>query len=116
MYAEIASWLKDQGRTFIDYLHEIYEKYGFYLEYTHNLVLTGLEGQAKIKEIMDYVRENGIKLKDHELVKYDDVLKSKTFYPDGSTKDIKLHKSNVLKFYFDNGMWVIFRPSGTEQS
>ncbi|NLL68616.1 MAG: phospho-sugar mutase [Acholeplasmataceae bacterium] len=114
MYAEIASWLKDQGRTFIDYLHEIYEKYGFYLEYTHNLVLTGLEGQAKIKEIMDYVRENGIKLKDHELVKYDDVLKSKTFYPDGSTKDIKLHKSNVLKFYFDNGMWVIFRPSGTE--
>lgn len=114
MYAEIASWLKDNGMTFIDYLNEIYEKYGYFLEYTHNLVLKGLEGAAKIKEIMDYVRQYGIELKDHKLIKYDDVLRSKTFYPDGKTEPIKLDKSNVLKFYFDNGMWVVFRPSGTE--
>lgn len=114
MYAEIADWLKSQNRTIIDYLHEIYEKYGYYLEYTHNLVLKGLEGQAKIKEIMDHIRNNPIHLEGYNLVKYDDVLTSTTYYQDGSTTKIDLDKSNVLKFYFDNGMWVIFRPSGTE--
>ncbi len=114
MYAEIADWLKSQNRTIIDYLHEIYEKYGYYLEYTHNLVLKGLEGQAKIKEIMDHIRNNPIQLEGYNLVKYDDVLTSTTYYQDGSTTKIDLDKSNVLKFYFDNGMWVIFRPSGTE--
>lgn len=114
MYAEIASWLKDNNMTFIDYLHEIYEKYGYYLEYTHNLVLTGLEGAKKIKDIMNHVRVHGITLANHKLVKYDDLSVSKTFYPDGKTEPIHLAKSNVLKFYFDNGMWVVFRPSGTE--
>ncbi|MGI6787773.1 MAG: phospho-sugar mutase [Acholeplasmataceae bacterium] len=114
MYTEIASWLKDQGMTFIDYLHEIYEKYGYYLEYTHNLVLTGLDGAKKILEIMDYVRANGITLEDYKLVKHEDYKASKVYYPGGKTENLDQYKSNVLKFYFDNGMWVIFRPSGTE--
>ncbi len=114
MYTEIASWLKDKGITFIDYLHEIYEKYGYYLEYTHNLVLTGLDGAKKILEIMDYVRANGITLEEHKLVKYEDYKVSKVYYPGGKTEKLDQYKSNVLKFYFDNGMWVIFRPSGTE--
>ena len=114
MYAEMASWLKSQGRDFIDYLHEIYDKYGYYLEYTHNLVLTGLEGAKKIRGIMDYVRANQIELKDYKMVKYDDISVSKTYYSDGTTKPIDLYKSNVLKFYFEDGMWIVFRPSGTE--
>ncbi|HQC30967.1 MAG TPA: phospho-sugar mutase [Acholeplasmataceae bacterium] len=114
MYAEIASWLKDKGMTFIDYLHEIYEKYGYYLEYTHNLVLTGLDGAQKIIEIMDYVRANGITLKDYKLVKYEDYKESKVYFPGGKTEVLDMYQSNVLKFYFDNKMWVIFRPSGTE--
>lgn len=114
MYAEIADWLKAQDRTMIDYLHEIYEKYGYYLEHTENIVLKGLEGAEQIKKIMNHVREHKIELHDHEVIKYDDVLVGKTYHKDGKEEKVDLPPSNVLKFYFDNNMWIIFRPSGTE--
>ncbi len=41
---------------------------------------------------------------DMELVKTIDYLKDETGNP----------KSNVLKYYFDDGSWYAIRPSGTE--
>jgi phosphoglucomutase len=32
----------------------------------------------------------------------------------GQTKEVKLPKSNVLKFVFDDFSWFALRPSGTE--
>ena len=33
---------------------------------------------------------------------------------DGTEKVIYLPKSNVIKYYFDDGSWICLRPSGTE--
>ncbi|NLB84820.1 MAG: phospho-sugar mutase, partial [Acholeplasmataceae bacterium] len=113
-FAEIASYLKDNNLTMIDYLNQIHQELGYYLEYTHNLVLTGLEGAEKILNIMSHVRNNPLELSNLKMLKYDDLKASLTYFPDGSTQSIHLDKSNVLKYYYENNIWVVLRPSGTE--
>ncbi len=98
----------------IDYLNQIHQELGYYLEYTHNLVLTGLEGAEKILNIMSHVRNNPLELSNLKMLKYDDLNASLTYFPDGTTQKIHLDKSNVLKYYYENNIWVVLRPSGTE--
>ena len=43
---EMAAWYAVQGMTLFDALNALYEKYGFYGEKTHNLVMPGLDGLA----------------------------------------------------------------------
>ena len=113
MLAEIANHLKLKGITIIDYLNEIYQKYGAYYEYTHPISLKGIEGSQKIQEIMAFFRENPPKLEGKNLLGYDDVLKG-IRVEDGIKSHLDLPKSNVLKYIFEDDTWVVFRPSGTE--
>ena len=47
LLSEIADYLKDNNRTMIDYLDEIYKLFGYYYEHTKNLELKGIEGLSK---------------------------------------------------------------------
>ena len=47
MLAEMATFLNESGQTLIDYMNEVYQTYGYYLEETININLTGIEGTAK---------------------------------------------------------------------
>lgn len=120
LFSELAGYLKKEGRTIIDYLSEIYNKFGYYLNYTENIELKGKEGAEKISRIMEYFRVNGLSLKSAKVVALDDLKVLKHYNIDDETKklkfvnDLKFDKSNVLKFYLEEGGWVIFRPSGTE--
>jgi len=113
---EMAAWYAAQGMTLYDALMALYEKYGWYGEKTLNLVMPGLEGMAKMKELMAGLRKappaeiGGVKV----LVRKD--------YQDGSTVDaetgaqgkMELSGSNVLRYELADGTSVIVRPSGTE--
>lgn len=114
MFSEIASYLKEKNMDIIDYLEQIYEKYGYYLEYTENIVLKGLEGAAKIQRIMKHFRNYGLKLVSDKIVAIQDFETQKYQKEDGSVEDILLPKSNVLKYYLESGSWIVLRPSGTE--
>ncbi len=113
MLSEIANHLKLQGLTIIDYLDIIYSKYGTYYEYTNPMKFGGIEGADKIKRIMAYYRENPPVLPDQELIAYDDVLLG-FHVENGEKTPLTLPKSNVLKYYYSDHTWVVFRPSGTE--
>lgn len=118
MFTEIASWLKKQNKTLIDYLDQIYKKYGYYLNQTKNIDLFGEEGAKKIDAIMQYFRSNLLQLKDTQIIGYDDIQEQAHYdIVDGLATNqtkIDLPKSNVLKFYLKDGGWITFRPSGTE--
>ena len=43
--------------TLLDAMEALYEKYGWYKEKTLNLVMPGLDGLAKMKALMDNLRE-----------------------------------------------------------
>lgn len=102
---EMAAYYKKQGKSLLDVLEELKNEYGFYDERLISIVLEGLEGQEKIGQIMKDFRENPItEIKTMKLEKTIDYLNDDTGMP----------KSNVLKYYFDDGSWYALRPSGTE--
>jgi phosphoglucomutase len=113
MLAEISNHLKLQNRTLIDYLDEIYQKYGYFYEFTISLNLPGLKGLDQIHKIMEHYAKNPPQIKYKKLIAYDDLRIGKTFILDESKK-LDLPKSNVLKYYYEDETWITFRPSGTE--
>ena len=99
----MASWYKNQGKTLVEALNEIYEKYGYYLDYLDSFVLKGKDGAEKIQRLMTYFRDNARSLFDG----IDDVI-------DFSIGVKDLPKENVLKYIWNDGSWMAVRPSGTE--
>ena len=113
LLSEIANYCNERKMTLIDYLNEIYAQFGYYYEYTKSITLLGLSGLEKINLLMKHFRENPPKIKGKKLLSYDDIdagihiengLETKLDYP----------KSNVLKYYYEDHTWIVFRPSGTE--
>jgi len=113
LLSEIANHLKLQQMTIIDYLDIIYNDYGVYYEYTNPMKFAGREGADKIKRIMAYFRQNPPQIKNKTLLAYDDVLEGKHVEDQVETK-LNLPQSNVLKYYYTDNTWIVFRPSGTE--
>lgn len=103
LICEMACYYKNQGKTLVDVMNEIYDKYGYYLDTLDNFTLKGIDGVEKIKSIMKQMRAKGADLMDGISVVYD--------YEKGVDN---LPKSDVLKFVFNDGSWVAIRPSGTE--
>ena len=116
LLTEMAAWYDAQGMTLFDALNALYEKYGWYAEKTHNLVMPGLDGLRDMAKLMKNLRENppaevsGVKV----IVRKD--------YTDGSVIDcvtgaksrMELSGSNVLRYELEDGTVILVRPSGTE--
>ena len=116
MLCETAAYYREKGMDLVDALNAIYEEYGYYLEGITNIGLAGLEGKAKIGRIMDYFRTTDIALKGFKILAKDDVkLSVHTDYTNDDKKTkILLPTSNVIKYYLNDNMWFVLRPSGTE--
>jgi phosphoglucomutase len=113
MLCEMATYMHTLGKTLIDLLNQVYETYGYYVEETLNINLSGIEGKKRIDTIMNYVRVNRLSIKNKEIVQIDDVLKQQTWRKTG-IETLPYPVSNVLKYYYRDGSWIVFRPSGTE--
>lgn len=113
LLAEISNHLKLRNLTLIDYLEEIYQAYGYYFEYTHNMTLKGILGIEKIDLIMDYFRKKPLQIDDKKLIACDDVLTG-VHVENGVETKLPFPSSNVLKYYYEDDTWVVLRPSGTE--
>lgn len=105
MISEMTAFYKKQGKSLLDVLDELYEKYGYYGDKLVSIVLEGADGQALISRIMEEYRKNPIKeIGNMKLEKIIDYKLDETGLP----------KSNVLKYIYDDGSWFVVRPSGTE--
>lgn len=116
MLAEAAAFYKAQNKTLIDVLNELFEKYGYYQENTISLVLEGIEGQKRIKRMMEQYREkypNNIG-SSNLIEKIDFEVQISTDISSGKESKIEIEKTDALKFVFDDGCWYALRPSGTE--
>lgn len=103
LICQMAAWYKNQGKTLVDGLNEIYDEYGFYLDYLDSFVLKGKDGAEKIQDLMVTFRNKGTAL----LPEIKEII-------DFSTGIRDLPKENVLKYIFNDGSWMAVRPSGTE--
>lgn len=110
---KLASELKNEQRTIVDQMNDIYSKYGHYQEKLFSHTFEGREGKAHIEKIMSDSRAQfPSEIAGQKVIRVDDYL-AQTSYADGSETKIELPKADVLKFHFENG-WIALRPSGTE--
>ncbi len=58
LLCELASELKDQGKTIIQHLDELYKKYGVFTETLSNISYPGAEGFQRMQTIMEQLREH----------------------------------------------------------
>lgn len=113
---EVCAYYKKQGMTLYEGLLSVFEKYGFYLEGLRSLTLKGIEGGRQIQGILNEFRENPPgELASRKVVVQEDYKNSiKYSLLTNEEEAIHLPKSNVLKYFLDDGTWVCLRPSGTE--
>ena len=103
LICQMAAWYKNQGKTLVDALHAVYEKYGYYLDALDSFVLKGKDGAEKIGALMQTFRAGG-----------DQMFAGVERVQDFAKGIGDLPKENVLKFLFTDGSWLAVRPSGTE--
>ncbi|MBT2645398.1 phospho-sugar mutase [Bacillus sp. ISL-34] len=113
---EVCAHYKKQGLTLYEGLLNVFEKYGFYLEGLRSLTLKGIEGAKQISGILNQFRQNPpSRIAGIPVVAEEDYQSSRrrTLLSNGEEL-IELPKSNVLKYFLEDGTWVCLRPSGTE--
>ena len=113
---EAAAYYKTKNMTLWDAMLAMYEKYGYYKDDVTSITLKGIEGLAKIQEIMNTLRENapaeigGYRVTAVRDYKKDTITDTTT----GAVSPTGLPSSNVLYYEMTDGAWVCVRPSGTE--
>ena len=116
LLTEMAAWYHAQGMTLFDALQKLYEKYGWYGEKTHNLVMPGLDGLEKMSSLMNTLRTAPpAAIAGTAVVARRDYLNgTQTDCVSGAVTQIELKGSNVLRFALSDGTVILVRPSGTE--
>jgi len=116
LVCELAASLKLEGKTILDALEALYQKYGFYLAHVQSVELSGADAMEKAANMMASLRSSipdtigGAKVtcvRDYRVSIEKNLIT-------GDESAIALPKSNVLEFILADRGSVIARPSGTE--
>lgn len=115
LIAEVAAYYKKQGKTMYDGLQELYAKFGYFVEETISITLSGIEGIAKIKSLMAHFRQDALtQFGGIAVIQTQDFKQGLEFDANGKSSQLDFPASDVLKYMLEDGSWVAIRPSGTE--
>lgn len=115
LLAEMALYHKNNGLTVFKRLQQLFDKFGYFAEDLINIQLDGVEGQQKIKEIMESLRRqvpDGLEALGVRAIK-DYLTGIETDLLTGQITKLTLPSSNVVYYVLQDG-WCCIRPSGTE--
>ncbi|WP_352421569.1 phospho-sugar mutase [Proteiniphilum sp.] len=117
LFAEIAAWARDNGKTMYELLQDIYLEYGYSKEVGISLVRKGKEGADEIETMMKNFRVTPLTslggspvtlMKDFAKLEAVDHLHGEHISLEMPTT------SNVLQYFTEEGTKLSIRPSGTE--
>lgn len=105
LIAEAAALAKKEGITLLTRLHQIYHQYGIHRESLQNISFTDSQaGMEEMSALMNRLRKSPPKEIGGSLViKIEDYL-----------EPTPLPRSDVLRFWLQDGTKIVTRPSGTE--
>lgn len=103
MICEMFAYYKTRGISLIEKLAKIYDNYGYCLNTLHNFEFDGSAGMKKMAEIMTRFHQGLDSIGGKKVIAVEDYSVGLNGLP----------KSDVLKFYIEDGS-VVVRPSGTE--
>ncbi len=114
LICQMATYYREQGKTLIDVLEDLYRKYGYYFEKLESYLFDGIGGMQDMQTLMNTLRKNPpVTIGEMKVKAVCDYLLSKR-YEQGNISFIQLPSSDVMGFFFANGSSVVVRPSGTE--
>mgnify|MGYP002538114840 CR=1 FL=1 len=115
LVTEMAAYYRAKGMTLKDAVDSLYRRYGSYGESVMSLSMPGADGNERMREIMERLRENApATLGGDSVVSVRDYLKGTvTDLVTGKTEPTGLPSSDVL-YYTTRAAVTVFRPSGTE--
>ena len=109
--AELFAFLKSSKTEPLQFLDNLYKKYGYHEEKTENLYFEGAEGNETIKKLAASYRTKKISsIAGQKIVKIKDFLEKGYIDED----EEELPQENFLMLELENGFTVAIRPSGTE--
>ena len=116
MLCEVASWYKSKNMTLWDAMLTMYEKYGYFKEGLETITLKGMDGAAKIQDMISHARNNPpVQLGEYKVLAVRDYkLDTRKDMISGEITSTGLPSSNVLYYELENNGWCCVRPSGTE--
>mgnify|MGYP002088202895 CR=1 FL=1 len=116
LIAEMAAYYRTQGKTLYDAMEEMYEKYGYYCEQTISIVMPGVSGLQRMKELMQELRDKPLTAVGPDKVDFtrDYMPGTRTCMADGRVEQMELKGQNVMYYELEGGTTFIIRPSGTE--
>ena len=115
LICEMADFYKEKNLNLLEALDNIYKKYGYHREKLESMELKGIDGLEKIKKIMSCLRENKLKeINGLKIKSFSDYKTGIEKFFDGKVMELKLPKSDVIYFEFEDNSWICVRPSGTE--
>ena len=106
LICEMAAWYKKQGKTLLDGLNDLFDKYGEYDDLTLNLVRKGVDGAVEIRNMMASLRKDP-----PQSILGLMVIEKKDYL---SGENVHIMGSDVLEYRLQGGSRLLIRPSGTE--
>jgi phosphomannomutase len=116
VFADLAAFCRSRGSTVMEYLHEIFRRFGLYVSSQKSITLPGSEGSRAIAAIMDAFRSDppealaGVKVASRSDLQAGETVST----AGGETSSLDLPRSNVLIYELEDASRVLLRPSGTE--
>lgn len=111
MFAEMAAHLAAEGKSILDYLDEVYLRYGYYHEDTISIYYEGASGSNRIRAILDsYRKEAPSSVAGCEVAEVRDFGTQTLHDADGK----EIPKQDFFFLELDNGYQYAVRGSGTE--
>jgi phosphomannomutase len=113
--AELARFLKTQGKTLLERLDEILVTHGLSHQVQWSVTLSGAEGRRRIAAAMESLRAAPpAELDGSPVVRVRDVLAGEERLANGQVEPLTLPRADVVSFHSEDGARLTVRPSGTE--
>ncbi|HEV3143168.1 MAG TPA: phospho-sugar mutase [Gemmataceae bacterium] len=114
LLAELALEQKRQRRTVVQYLDDLHRRFGYFRNELRNIIMTGIEGRAKMMEMMERLRKSPpTTIAELALTGFEDLRdENGRLGPLQGATDAA--SRNVLLIQLGENARIALRPSGTE--
>jgi phosphomannomutase len=116
LFADLFGACRAGGLTIVDYLEQIYRRFGLHQTRQISLTMEGSEGLARIEAMMSSLRRDPVREVNGVAVVVTADVKEGTErnLQTGAITRLDLPPSNVLRYNLADGTRLLARPSGTE--
>lgn len=114
LIAHMAAAAVARGSTVVDDLTALFMRYGFFRDRGLGFTFEGHTGHTRMRDLMNDLRTTPLTVAGLSLQATEDTWQQVRKYADGSETPLDLPQADVLKFLYEDGVWMAVRPSGTE--